>query len=211
MNQEQNSSRRKFMQQSAALSAGIMFAGANGLFAENKQEKKMLQDILSKGYAGMGTSGNLSLWSFERRALGDNDILIDIKYSGICHSDIHQIKGHWGPQRYPQVPGHEIAGIVAAVGKNVAKFKDGDRAGVGCMVISCMECESCKNGEEHHCDNNATVWTYGSTDETSPSGITQGGYSTNIVVKDHFAVKIPESISLQDAAPLLCAGITTYS
>jgi alcohol dehydrogenase (NADP+)/uncharacterized zinc-type alcohol dehydrogenase-like protein len=109
------------------------------------------------------------------------------------------------------VPGHEIAGIVSAVGKNVTKFKVGDKAGVGCMVDSCMECTSCKNGEEHHCDNHATLFTYGSPDKTSPSGITQGGYSNNIVIKEHFAIGIPENISLENAAPLLCAGITTFS
>lgn len=170
-----------------------------------------MNNIKSKGYAATDTSGVLSPWEFERRPLGDNDILIDIKYASICHSDIHTMMGDWGTQQYPQVPGHEIAGIVAAVGKNVTKFKVGDRAGVGCMVDSCTNCESCNHGEEQHCDNRATVWTYGNPDKTSPTGITQGGYSTNIVVRDHFAVHIPEHISLDKAAPLLCAGITTYS
>ncbi len=137
--------------------------------------------------------------------------MIDIKYSGIFHSDIHTIRGHWGPQQYPQVPGHEIAGIVTAVGKNVTKFKVGDKAGVGCMVNSCMKCNSCKNGEEHHCETTGMVGTYGAPDSTSPSGITQGGYSNNIVVTEHFAIRIPEYIDLKYAAPLLCAGITTYS
>ena len=109
------------------------------------------------------------------------------------------------------MPGHEIAGIVTAVGKNVTKFKVGDKAGVGCMVDSCMECNSCTHGEEHHCDHHATVYTYGYPDKTSPTGITQGGYATNIVVRDHFAIKIPDNIDLQHAAPLLCSGITTYS
>lgn len=171
----------------------------------------MTENIQSKGYAGKDESGKLVPWSFERRPVGENDVLIDIKYCGVCHSDIHQIKGHWGPQHYPQVPGHEIVGIVAAVGKNVTKFKVGDRAGVGCMVSSCMECESCNNGEEHHCDNGATIMTYGYPEESSPTGISQGGYSQNIVVTEHFAIKIPDSIELQEAAPLLCAGITTYS
>lgn len=168
-------------------------------------------NIRSKGYAGFDTSGKLRPWNFERRAVGDNDILINVKYSSICHSDIHTIKGDWGQQAYPQVPGHEIVGVVAAVGKNVTKFKVGDRAGVGCMVDSCMVCESCKKGEEQHCDRGETVWTYGFPDRTSPTGITQGGYADNIVVRDHFAVHIPENISFQEAAPLLCAGITTYS
>jgi alcohol dehydrogenase (NADP+)/uncharacterized zinc-type alcohol dehydrogenase-like protein len=107
-------------------------------------------NINSRGYAAVDTSGKLVPWEFERRPVGDNDILIDIKYASICHSDIHQMKGHWGPQQYPQVPGHEIVGIVTAVGKNVTKFKVGDRAGVGCMVDSCQECQDCK-GEEEQC------------------------------------------------------------
>jgi uncharacterized zinc-type alcohol dehydrogenase-like protein len=153
----------------------------------------------------------VTAWNFERRPVGDNDILIEIKYSGICHSDIHTIKGHWGKQQYPQVPGHEIAGIVTAVGKNVKKFKVGDKAGVGCMVNSCMKCESCKKGQEHHCETTGNVGTYGAPEASSPTGITQGGYSNNIVVTEHFAIKIPKDIDLQYAAPLLCAGITTYS
>lgn len=165
----------------------------------------------SKGYAGKDENGKLNLWNFERRPVGDNDILIEIKYSGICHSDIHTIRGHWGKQQYPQVPGHEIAGIVTAVGKNVSKFKVGDKAGVGCMVNSCMQCESCKSGEEHHCETTGMVGTYGSPEKSSPSGITQGGYANNIVVTEHFAIKIPDNLDLKHATPLLCAGITTYS
>lgn len=204
-------SRRQFIQQSAALGSAIVFAEPFKLFAENQNKINMLKNVASKGYAARDKSGKLNPWSFERRVLGENDILIDIKFCGVCHSDIHQLRGHWGGQAYPQVPGHEIAGVVVAIGKNVTKFKVGDKAGVGCMVDSCMECTSCKNGEEHHCDNHATLFTYGTPDKTSPTSITQGGYSNNIVVKEHFAVEIPESISLQDAAPLLCAGITTYS
>jgi len=166
-------------------------------------------NIKSKGYAAIDTSGKLVPWEFERRPVGDNDVLIDIKYASICHSDIHQMKGHWGKQKYPQVPGHEIVGVVAAVGKNVSKFKVGDRAGVGCMVDSCMDCTDMKENEEQY--HSETLFTYGYPDKRSPTGITQGGYSTNIVVNDHFAVHIPENISFQEAAPLLCAGITTYT
>ena len=166
-------------------------------------------NIKAKGYAAVDTSGRLRPWEFERRPVGENDLLIDIKYASICHSDIHQMKGHWGPQQYPQVPGHEIVGVVAAVGKNVTKFKVGDRAGVGCMVDSNPECDSFKKHEEQYCPE--TVFTYGYPEKSSPTGISQGGYSTNIVVKEHFAVHIPDHISFQDAAPLLCAGITTYS
>ncbi|MDR6339492.1 alcohol dehydrogenase (NADP+)/uncharacterized zinc-type alcohol dehydrogenase-like protein [Filimonas zeae] len=203
--------RRTFLEQSALAGAGLMLASHSALFSQSKKIHSMSNNIPSKGYAAKDASGKLSPWQFERRPVGDNDILIDIKYASICHSDIHQMKGDWGKQQYPQVPGHEIAGIVAAVGKNVTKFKVGDRAGVGCMVDSCMTCDSCTHGEEHYCDNNATIFTYGYPDKTSPSGISQGGYSNNIVVRDHFAVRIPDHIRLEEAAPLLCAGITTYS
>lgn len=204
-------SRRKFIQQTTLVGAGLMLFSPVQLFSQKNNSIKMSTNIKSKGYAGKDENGKLELWNFERRPVGDNDILIEIKYSGICHSDIHTIKGHWGKQTYPQVPGHEIAGIVTAIGKNVTKFKVGDKAGVGCMVDSCMECNSCKSGEEHHCETTGMVGTYGSPDKSSPTGITQGGYSNNIVVTEHFAIKIPDSIELQYAAPLLCAGITTYS
>lgn len=207
--QDKELSRREFIQQTAAIGAGIMLAGSSDLFAETKQGRATNMNLKSKGYAARDTSGRLTSWEFERRPVGDNDILIDIKYASICHSDIHQMKGHWGPQQYPQVPGHEIVGVVAAVGKNVSKFKVGDRAGVGCMVDSCLECESCKDEEEQYCPK--TVFTYGYPEKSSPTGISQGGYSTNIVVRDHFAIHIPDQIGFPEAAPLLCAGITTYS
>jgi alcohol dehydrogenase (NADP+)/uncharacterized zinc-type alcohol dehydrogenase-like protein len=202
-------SRRAFIQQSALLGAGALLTPA--AMVGGSDPVRPLANVPAKGYAARDKSGKLSPWTFERRAVGDNDVLIEVKYSGICHSDIHQLRGDWGPQPYPQVPGHEIAGIVAAVGKNVTKFKVGDQAGVGCMVDSCMNCESCTHGQEQHCDNGATLFTYGNPDKTSPTGITQGGYATNIVVREHFAIKIPNTMRLQDAAPLLCAGITTYS
>lgn len=208
--QNNNQSRRKFIQQTAAAGTGLMLLNPISVLAGIKPVTGQAA-IKSRGYAAKDATGKLSPWEFERRPLGDNDILIDIKYASICHSDIHQIKGDWGPQKYPQVPGHEIVGIVAAVGKSVTKFKIGDRAGVGCMVDSCMKCESCSHGEEHHCDNNATVFTYGFPEKSSPTGISQGGYSNNIVVKDHFALHIPANLTFQEAAPLLCAGITTYS
>jgi len=211
-------SRRKFLQQAALAGTGFALVNPTGLIAGESNDilnklnnDNMDKPIKSKGYAGRDKTAPLTPWVFERRNVGDHDILIEIKYSGICHSDIHVIREHWGAQKYPQVPGHEIAGIVTAVGKNVTKFKVGDKAGVGCMVDSCMECTNCKNGEEHHCETTGMVGTYGAPDATSPSGITQGGYSNNIVVTEHFAIKIPQNIELQYAAPLLCAGITTYS
>lgn len=207
----EHQNRRKFIQQTTVAGAGIMLANPSLIFSKTNKSTNMIDNIKAKGYAGKDEHGKLDLWNFERRPVGDNDILVEIKYSGICHSDIHTIKGHWGKQQYPQVPGHEIAGIVAAIGKNVTKFKVGDKAGVGCMVNSCMKCDSCKNGEEHHCETTGMTGTYGTPEKSSPTGITQGGYSNNIVVTEHFAIKIPESIDLKYAAPLLCAGITTYS
>ncbi|WP_440135203.1 NAD(P)-dependent alcohol dehydrogenase [Chitinophaga sancti] len=206
MKENKHYSRGNFIQTSAVAGAALVLADPLQLFSND-----MSANIKAKGYAGMGEQGKLVPWNFERRAVGDNDILIAIKFSGICHSDIHTVRGHWGKQQYPLVPGHEIAGIVMAVGKNVTKFKIGDKAGVGCMVDSCMECESCKHGEEHYCDRHETAFTYGFPDKTSPSGITQGGYANNLVVRDHFAIRIPDNIDLQHAAPLLCSGITTYS
>lgn len=210
-----NKSRRAFLQKSALVGAGVTLANPMQMFSQNddfiNNTIDMGQNIKTKGYAATDESGKLSPFEFERRPVGDDDVLIDVKFASICHSDIHQEKGHWGPQKYPQVPGHEIVGVVAAVGKNVTKFKVGDRAGVGCMVDSCMECDNCTHGEEHYCERGETLFTYGYPSEAEPTGITQGGYSNKIVVRDHFAVHIPDHISFQEAAPLLCAGITTYS
>src|SRR5437870_10480187 len=197
MKQEHTESRRQFIQKSAVLGTGVLLVGSPGqrLAAQGNQAPDPAKRVASKGYAARDTSGKLSLWTFERRPVGDEDILIEIKFSGICHSDIHQLRGDWGPQKYPQVPGHEIAGVVAAVGKNVTKFKVGDHAGVGCMMDSCGTCENCNHGEEQLCDNGATVFTYGYPDTTSATAITQGGYANNIVVKERFAILIPKTIS----------------
>lgn len=203
MADDKDLTRREFITQSGMVGGSLLLATPMSAFAAQQG------NIQSRGYAAIDTSGKLVPWRFERRPVGDNDILIDIKYASICHSDIHQMKGHWGPQKYPQVPGHEIVGIVTAVGRKVTRFKAGDRAGVGCMVDSCLECPDCKGQEEQYCPE--TVFTYGTPEKSSPTGISQGGYSTNIVVRDHFAVHIPDHISFQEAAPLLCAGITTYS
>jgi alcohol dehydrogenase (NADP+)/uncharacterized zinc-type alcohol dehydrogenase-like protein len=160
--------RKKFIRQTIVTGAGLMLTNPLQVFSQTNNLKNMSNNIKSRGY-GRNETGKLSSWEFERRPVGDNGILIEIKYSGICHSDIHTIKGHWGKQQYLQAPGHEIAGIVTATGKNVTKFKVGDKAGVGCMVNSCMECESYKHGEEHHCDNHATVYTYGFLEKSSPT------------------------------------------
>ncbi len=211
MEENKATGRRDFLKKTVLATAGVALAGRAALQSSSVSAEELNKSIKSRGLAAFDESGELRQWEFERRALGDNDVLIEVKFSGICHSDIHQEMGHWGPQKYPQVPGHEIAGIVTAIGKNVTKFKVGDKAGVGCMVDSCMECASCTRGEEHLCDRGQTVWTYGYPDATSPSGITQGGYTNNLVVRDHFAIHIPDGIDLQHAAPLLCAGVTTYS
>jgi uncharacterized zinc-type alcohol dehydrogenase-like protein len=145
--------------------------------------------------------------TIERRALGERDVLIDIKFCGICHSDIHQVKDEWGGSIFPMVPGHEIAGVVRAVGSAVSKISVGDRVGVGCLVDSCEECEYCLAGEEQFCTKSAVPTYNGREYDGEP---TFGGYSQQIVVKDRFVVNIPDSIELQEAAPLLCAGITTY-
>lgn len=161
-----------------------------------------------KAYASPSATEDLVATTIERREVGPHDVMIDIKFAGICHSDIHTVRGDWGPQQYPLVPGHEIAGIVTEVGSAVTKHAVGDRVGVGCMVNSCKECANCQKGEEQYCLK-GNVGTYGAVDRDGT--ITQGGYSTHVVVTEDFVVTIPEGIELDVAAPLLCAGITTYS
>lgn len=161
-----------------------------------------------KAYAAPSAAEDLVATTIERRDVGPHDVLIEIKFAGICHSDIHTVSGDWGPQQYPLVPGHEIAGIVAEIGSEVTKHKVGDRVGVGCLVNSCRECANCLAGEEQYCLN-GMVGTYGAVDRDGT--ITQGGYSTHVVVTEDFVLSIPEGIELDVAAPLLCAGITTYS
>ncbi|GAB3877500.1 NAD(P)-dependent alcohol dehydrogenase [Terrabacter terrigena] len=144
----------------------------------------------------------------EHRDLRDDDVLIDITFAGICHSDIHQVREEWGSAIFPMVPGHEIAGVVSAVGDGVTRHKVGDRVGVGCMVDSCGECEFCKNGEEQFCSKGA-VMTYNGRGYDGEA--TKGGYAQQVVVSERFAVKIPDGLELDVAAPLLCAGITVWS
>lgn len=173
--------------------------------------KKLLEVLLmitAKARAVDGPDKSFRAAEIKRRDLDSQDVLIEIKYAGICHSDIHTAHGEWGPVNYPLVPGHEIAGIVTDVGANVTKYKIGDRVGVGCMVDSCGECENCRKGEEQYCLK-GNVPTYAGVDKYGEP--TQGGYSTHIVVTEDFIVRIPDNIELDVAAPLLCAGITTYS
>ncbi|MFF0545603.1 NAD(P)-dependent alcohol dehydrogenase [Nocardia thailandica] len=163
-------------------------------------------------YALPAADGSFEKITIERREPGPNDVAIDIKYAGICHSDIHTARDEWGGAQYPCVPGHEIAGVVAAVGSAVTRFAVGDRVGVGCLVGSCGRCAPCLAGDEQYCANGAT-WTYNSrvAPEVQANGYTLGGYSTGIVVDESFVLAIPEGIGLDVAAPLLCAGITLYS
>ncbi|GAB4003995.1 NAD(P)-dependent alcohol dehydrogenase [Glycomyces albus] len=159
-------------------------------------------------YAASSPTEPLAVTTIDRRELGSRDVLIEIKYAGICHSDIHAVRGDWGPQPYPLVPGHEIVGIVTEVGAEVTKHAVGDRAGVGCMVNSCGDCDQCRKGNEQYCRKGMTG-TYGATD--ADGTITQGGYSTHVVVDEDFVLRVPEEVPFEAAAPLLCAGITTYS
>ncbi|MFE3023688.1 NAD(P)-dependent alcohol dehydrogenase [Nocardia tengchongensis] len=163
-------------------------------------------------YAVNAPDGSFEKVAIERRELGPHDVLIDVKYAGICHSDIHTARDEWHGTAYPCVPGHEIAGLVAAVGSEVTRHKVGDRVGVGCLVGSCGHCEPCLAGEQQYCENGAT-WTYNSPvpAELQAGGRTLGGYSTQIVVTEDFVLAIPEGIGLDVAAPLLCAGITLFS
>jgi uncharacterized zinc-type alcohol dehydrogenase-like protein len=159
-------------------------------------------------YAAPAASAPLEPTTIERREVGANDVLIEVRYAGICHSDIHTVRGDWGPQPYPLAPGHEIVGIVTEVGPEVTRHQVGDRVGVGCMVNSCRECVNCLAGNEQYCLN-GMVGTYGATDRDGT--VTQGGYSTHVVVDADFVLAVPDGIDLAAAAPLLCAGITTYS
>ena len=161
-----------------------------------------------KAYAATSPTGPLAPTTIERRDVGPRDVLIEIRYAGICHSDIHTVRGEWGPVSYPLAPGHEIVGIVAEVGPEVTRHAVGDRVGVGCMVNSCRECDACRRGEEQYCAN-GMIGTYGAVDVDGT--LTQGGYSTHVVVTEDFVVRVPEALPLDAAAPLLCAGITTYS
>jgi uncharacterized zinc-type alcohol dehydrogenase-like protein len=159
-------------------------------------------------YAAPSATEPLVPTTIERRDVGPKDVLIAIRYAGICHSDIHTVRGDWGPITYPQVVGHEIVGEVVEVGPAVTRHAVGDRVGVGCMVNSCRECENCRAGLENYCLDGNTG-TYASTDRDGT--ITQGGYSTHVVVDEDFVLRVPDAIDYAAAAPLLCAGITTYS
>lgn len=165
--------------------------------------------LSTKGYATKGPQSSLEPFSFERREPGPRDVLIEILYCGICHSDIHQARNEWGGSAFPMVPGHEIVGRVKSVGNKVQRFKPGDPAGVGCFVDSCRVCPSCREGLEQYCDGHIS-WTYNGTEQDRKTP-TFGGYSSQIVADENYVLRIPPKLPLANVAPLLCAGITTYS
>ena len=162
----------------------------------------------TKAYAAQSAKSPLAPFSFVRRDVLPDDVKIDILFCGVCHSDIHTARDEWGGTTFPCVPGHEIVGRVVAVGRNVKRFKEGDLAAVGCMVESCRNCRDCHENLEQFCEE--VVFTYNSPDEHT-GGVTYGGYSTNIVVNEHFVLRVRDDADLAASAPLLCAGITTYS
>ena len=165
--------------------------------------------INTKGYAAQNATTPLAPWQFERREVGPHDVQFDIRYCGVCHSDLHQIKDEWGGAIFPMVPGHEIVGEVTKIGSHVKKFKVGDLAGTGCLVDSCRTCENCEDGLEQFCLKGMSA-TYNSTEQDHKTP-TYGGYSNTIVVHEDFVLKLSNKLSLAAIAPLLCAGITTYS
>ena len=165
--------------------------------------------IATKAFAAQSAGAPLGPYSFARREPGDCDVVVDVSHCGVCHTDIHFVRNNWGMSLYPMVPGHEIMGTVSRVGSQVKKFKPGDIAAVGCLVDSCRECDSCRHGLEQHC-HNGFVLTYSGLEKDGTT-VTQGGYSTTVVVDQRFALKVARTLEPAKAAPLLCAGITTYS
>ena len=165
--------------------------------------------IPALGYAAASGTAPLAPWSFERRDVGPRDVRIRILFCGVCHSDLHTVRGEWGPVAWPMIPGHEIVGRVEAVGDQVTGYRAGDTVGVGCMVDSCQQCASCGQGLEQYCERGFTGTYAGVEKETGRP--TQGGYSDVVVVDERFVLRIPEGMELAAAAPLLCAGITTWS
>jgi uncharacterized zinc-type alcohol dehydrogenase-like protein len=204
---EADSSRRGFFKGAAALTAGAAALGAGASPVQAAPAFAAARTVKAWGVTQAGTP--VRAVSLDRRPVGPKDVAIDILYCGVCHSDIHTVRGEWGPIPPLSVPGHEIVGRVVAVGSQVTRFRLGDMAGVGCMVDSCGTCENCKRGEEQYCLNGAT-WTYGAKADV-PGGVTQGGWAKGIVVTEHFVIRMPQSGDLAAMAPLLCAGVTTFS
>jgi uncharacterized zinc-type alcohol dehydrogenase-like protein len=197
----------KLLNLSVAVVMAMLFC-VNTLFAQTKNEDK--KQITAKGYAALDEKGVMEPHQFKLRALEEKDILVEILYSGVCHSDVHQACGHWGNSLYPMVPGHEIVGRVKEVGSDVKNFKLGDHIGIGPMINSCGECSRCSNGQEQYCENRKTVYTYNARDWEHNNEVTNGGYADYIVVNERFALTIPAGAPLDKIGPLFCAGVTTY-
>ena len=208
-----DSGRRKFIVTSTLAAVGSGAAAllnpASAPAAETASANSVGQGPYpAEGMAVYSATEPLKPFKFTRRALGPKDVAFKLHYCGVCHSDIHHGHEDWRKEKFPLVPGHELAGVVAAVGSSVSKFKVGDRVGVGCMVNSCHHCAMCDMGMEQYCENGA-VFTYGSTDRDGT--MTQGGYSTFNVVDEDFIIHVPDAVDLADAGPMMCAGITVYS
>jgi len=205
--------RRDFLKAGAVLVTAPLLGGlVSSVHAAPTEESIGKGPYATKAYGTASATSLLKPMSIERRALGPHDVLLDVLYCGVCHSDIHQARNEWPnavPTTYPVVPGHEIIGRVRAVGNQVTKFRVDDIGGVGCMVDSCRTCENCLSDREQNCLN-GTTFTYNFPDKVS-GGLTFGGYSDKMVVKEHFVVRIPPGVDLPAMAPLLCAGITTFS
>jgi len=205
--------RRKILKMAGVAAVPLLSAMSSGgarAQAANASEPALGQSpFMVRAYGAKSVGGRIAPLQIQRRTPGPRDVLIDILYAGICHSDIHTVRGDWRTPSLPVVPGHEIVGRVLAVGNKVTKFKVGEIAGVGCMVDSCGTCENCLSDREQICLNGAT-FTYNSPDKVS-GGYTFGGYSDRIVVSERFAIRIPPGMDLVSAAPILCAGITTFS
>jgi uncharacterized zinc-type alcohol dehydrogenase-like protein len=165
----------------------------------------------ARAYAAFDAESPLRPFDFERRACGPRDVQIEILFCGVCHSDLHIARSEWFETNYPCVPGHEIVGRVQRIGIHVTRFNVDDLVGVGCMVDSCKSCSSCREGLEQYCVNDGITWTYNSPDRRTPGAITYGGYSNQVVVDERFCLNVSKTVDLASTAPLLCAGITTYS
>jgi uncharacterized zinc-type alcohol dehydrogenase-like protein len=194
---------------SARQNAALNLLKNFGFRSESPCALEGLTPMKTLAYAAPAAKAPLAPWSLDRRAPGPHDVVIAIRYCGICHTDVHQARDEWGGAEFPMVPGHEITGVVTDVGSHVTEFMPGDRVGVGCVTDSCRHCENCEHGLEQYCLN-GTTFTYNSREQDHKTP-TQGGYSDKIVVDENYILRIPANLPLDAAAPLLCAGITTYS